>query len=65
MSNEYLHLQLHNHRIDESCARIDETRHAADLPKPERTRRLPGLILDFFSPRRGPKLSVRRATMTA
>lgn len=64
MNNEYLHLQLHNQRIQEAYARSDESRHAAELPEPERTRRLPGLILDFFSPRR-PKLSVRRATMTA
>ncbi|WP_425310773.1 hypothetical protein AADG42_19015 [Ammonicoccus fulvus] len=64
MNNEYLHLQLHNHQIHEAYARADEARHAAELPKPERARRLPGLILDFFSPRR-PKLSVRRATMTA
>lgn len=65
MNNEYLHLQLHQHEIHEAYARAEHARHAADLPKPRSPRRLPGLILDFFSPQRRPKLSVRRATMTA
>lgn len=64
MNNEYLHLQLHNHQVHEAYARSEHAHHAAALPKPP-SRRLPGLILDFFAPRRHPKLSVRRATMTA
>lgn len=63
MSNDYLHLQLHQHRVDEALARAEHD-HATDLPAPSRGR-LPGLLLDFFTPRRRRALSVRRATMTA